>query len=37
MMSARILKRLAKAHGAKELLNQTYFDEETEAQIAAEE
>jgi hypothetical protein len=36
-MSARMLKRLAKAHGSKELFNQTYFDEEVDAQIAAEE
>jgi hypothetical protein len=37
MMSARMLKRLAAAHWAKELLEQAYFDEEVEAQIAAAE
>jgi hypothetical protein len=32
-----VLKRLAAVHWAEELINQTYFDDEAEAQIAAEE
>jgi hypothetical protein len=32
-----MLKRLAKAHWAEELLDQAYFDEAVEAQIAAAE
>lgn len=37
IMSARMLKRLAKEHWAEELLDQAYFDEEIEAQIEAAE
>jgi len=37
IMSARMLKRLAKQHWAEELLDQAYFDEEVEARIAAAE
>lgn len=37
VISARLLKRLSKEHWATELLEQAYFDEETDAWIAAAE
>ena len=37
VMSARMLKRLAKEHWAEALLEETYFEEEVEAWIAAAE
>lgn len=37
VMSARMLKRLAKEHWAEELLEQAYFEEEVEQWIAAAE